>query len=67
MKAEEVSLQELAQRYGDHISNEKGEVLARVWESAQFKEAFDYNGGYEKRGWLKRRLSNVQYNYDAAK
>ena len=42
-------------------------MLARVWESAQFKEAFDYNGGYEKRGWLKRRLSNVQYNYDAAK
>jgi hypothetical protein len=35
----------LAKIYADHVSNENGEILARVWESPQFLEVFDYFGG----------------------
>ena len=38
----------LAHLYAQHVSDDNGQILARVWESPEFKEAFDYKGGYEK-------------------
>jgi hypothetical protein len=28
----------------DHITNDKGEILARVWENPGFREIYDYKG-----------------------
>ena len=52
----------LGKLYADHISNENGEVLARVWETVEFKEVFDFNGGFDQKGLLKRRLEGVWRN-----
>ena len=49
---DDIKVEELAKMYADHISNEKGEILARVWESTEFKEVYDYHGGYEEKNLL---------------
>jgi hypothetical protein len=45
----------LAKIYVDHASNEKGEILARIWETAGFRAVFDPKGGWERKSLLKER------------
>ena len=34
----------LARLAVNHVTNEKGEILARIWESKGFQEIYDYRG-----------------------
>ena len=43
----------------DHITNEKGEILARVWENKGFQEIYDYKGMEKQRRRLKRKQEQV--------
>ena len=52
----------MARVYAKHASNDKGEVFARLWETPEFREAFDYNQGYEKKGMLKLRIETIHRN-----
>ena len=45
----------------DHITNEKGEILARVWENPGFQEIYDYKGVLRQRQRLRRKQEQV-YN-----
>ena len=40
----------------DHITNEKGEILARVWENPGFREVYDFKGVNLKRRRMKRKI-----------
>ena len=55
---------ELANIFVRETTNEKGEVLARLWLSPEFKEAHDYGMGYEKHDLLKNRLETIYMNTD---
>ena len=56
---EELSPKKVAEIYAKHLTNDKGELLARVWESPEFKEAHDYNQGHEKKGLLRMKIESV--------
>lgn len=45
----------LAKIMVDHITNDKGEILARIWESPGFQEIYDYSGIEKKRRRLLRK------------
>ena len=56
----------LAKLVVDHITNDKGEVLARVWENKGFQEVYDYKGANFKRHRLKRKQEQVYNQYNSA-
>ena len=49
------SSDKLAKIMVDHVTNEKGEILARVWENSGFQEVYDYKGVLKQRQRLKRK------------
>ena len=57
----------LAKIMVDHITNEKGEILARVWENPGFQEVYDYKGILKQRKRLRRKQEQVFNQYDADK
>ena len=57
----------LAKIMVDHITNEKGEILARVWENPGFQEVYDYKGVLKQRKRLKRKQEQVYNQLDADK
>ena len=57
----------LAKLVVDHITNDKGEVLARVWENQGFQEIYDYKGNNKARLRLKRKQEQVFNQIDASK
>lgn len=50
------SADKLAKLMVDHLTNEKGEILARVWENPGFQEVYDYKGVNLKRRRMKRKI-----------
>ena len=50
----------------DHITNDKGEILARVWENPGFQEVYDYKGVLRQRRRLKRKQEQVFNQFDSA-
>ncbi len=57
----------LAKIMVDHVTNEKGEILARVWENPGFQEIYDYKGILKQRRRLKRKQEQVYNQFDAEK
>lgn len=57
----------LAKLMVDHITNDKGEILARVWENPGFQEIYDYKGVEKTRRRLKRKAEQVYNRTDASK
>ena len=55
LRDEAYSTEKLAKIFVDHITNEKGEVLARIWENPGFREVYDYKGILLERRKLKRK------------
>ena len=57
----------LAEIMVDHVTNEKGEILARVWETAAFQDVYDPKETNLARHNLKRKQEQVfnQYNADS--
>ena len=51
----------------DHITNEKGEILARVWENPGFQEVYDFKGVLKQRKRLRRKQEQVFNQFDAGK
>ncbi len=49
----------LAKIMVDHITNDKGEILARVWENPGFQEVYDYKGILRQRQRLRRKAEQV--------
>ncbi len=49
----------LAREYAKQNSDDKGNLYAKLWESPEFKEAFDYKLGYEKKGMLHYRADTI--------
>ncbi|CAI2382294.1 unnamed protein product [Moneuplotes crassus] len=49
----------LAREYAKHNSDDQGNLYAKIWEVPEFREAFDYNMGYEKKNMLKYRAEAV--------
>jgi len=45
----------LAHALVNHMTNDKGEILARVWENKGFQEIYDYKGVELTRRRLKRK------------
>jgi len=54
----------LAKIMVEHHTNEKGELLAQVWNSPSFKEIWDYNGTETRRGTLKRKAEQLTNEYN---
>ena len=48
--------EKLARLMVDHITNSKGEILARVWENPGFMEIYDFKGVNVKRRRMKRKI-----------
>ncbi len=57
----------LAKIMVDHVTNEKGEILARVWENPGFQEVYDFKGVLKQRKRLKRKIEQVYNQTDASK
>ena len=57
----------LAQIMVDHITNEKGEIMARVWENPGFQEVYDYKGILKQRKRLRRKQEQVFNQFDSQK
>ena len=57
----------LARIMVDHITNEKGEILARVWENPGFQEIYDFKGVLKQRKRLRRKQEQVYNQTDAQK
>ncbi len=57
----------LARIMVDHMTNEKGEILARVWENPGFREVYDYKGVLKERKRLKRKQEQVYNQLNAEK
>ncbi|CDW89209.1 UNKNOWN [Stylonychia lemnae] len=58
--------EKLANALVNHITNEKGEILARVWENKGFQEIYDYKGVELTRRRLKRKQEQVFNRFDAS-
>ena len=56
----------LAKIMVDHITNEKGEILARVWENPGFQEVYDYKGVLKERRRLKRKQEQIFNQFDSS-
>ena len=48
-----------AQKFADEASNDKGDILARLWMSPEFMLEYDPKRGYEKKGMLKLKQESV--------
>jgi len=48
-----------------HLTNEKGEILARVEESRGFQEIYDYRGGQKYQHRLDRRREQASFDYSS--
>ena len=57
--------EKLAKVMVDHVTNEKGEILARVWENPGFQEVYDYKGVLKERRRLKRKQEQVFNQLDS--
>ena len=57
----------LAKIMVDHITNDKGEILARVWENPGFQEVYDFKGVLKQRKRLQRKQEQVYNQIDAQK
>ena len=57
----------MARIYVDHVTNDKGEVLARVWENPGFHEIYDFKGQESKRRRLLRKQEQIFNHLDATK
>ena len=57
----------LAKIMVDHVTNDKGEILARVWENPGFQEVYDYKGVLFERRRLKRKQEQLFNQLDATK
>ena len=57
----------LAKIMVDHITNERGEILARVWENPGFQEVYDYKGILKQRKRLRRKQEQVFNQLDSDK
>ena len=57
----------LAKIFVDHITNEKGEILARVWENPGFQEIYDYKGVELRRRRIKRKQEQIFNQFDASR
>ena len=57
----------LAQKFVEQTTNEKGEILANVYESEAFKALFDPNQAEERKLRLPRKQEIVFNRYDASK
>ena len=55
----------MADKYVEHITNEKGEVLANVYETEAFKEVYDHNRVNERRLNLPRKQLQVFNDFKA--
>ena len=64
---EKLTTEKLAKIYADHITDEEGNVLGRVWETIEFKDVFDHYGGLEDKGLLRRRCEQIWRNTDPKK
>ena len=51
----------------DHITNDKGEILARVWENPGFQEVYDFKGVLRQRRRLKRKQEQIFNQFDSTK
>mmetsp|Transcript_5826 Transcript_5826/g.6566 ORF Transcript_5826/g.6566 Transcript_5826/m.6566 type:complete len:179 (-) Transcript_5826:51-587(-) len=49
----------LAKEFARHNTDERGNTYAKLWESPEFRESFDYKMGYEKKNMLKYRLDTI--------
>ncbi len=56
----------LAKLVVDHITNDKGEILARVWENSGFQEIYDYKGVLRQRHKLKRKQEQIYNQLDSS-
>ena len=56
----------LAKKFIDHTTNEKGDILANVYESEAFKVLFDPSGAAERKLRLPRRQEIIFNRYDPA-
>ena len=43
----------------EHLTNEKGQLLAKVHETLGFQEVYDYKGGQRRRFRLERKAEQV--------
>lgn len=57
----------LAKIMVDHMTNEKGEILARVWENPGFQEVYDFKGVLKQRKRLRRKQEQVFNQLDSGK
>ena len=57
----------LARIMVDHITNDKGEILARVWENPGFQEVYDFKGVLKQRNRLKRKQEQIFNQFDPTK
>lgn len=48
-----------------HLSNERGELLARVEENPGFQEIYDYRGGQKYQNRLDRKREQVSFDYSS--
>jgi len=56
----------LANALVNHITNDKGEILARVWENQGFQEIYDFKGVEKTRRRLKRKQEQVFNRFNAS-
>lgn len=56
-----------AKAFAKQNTDSQGNILAKIWESPEFKESFDYNMSYEKKKMLKYRLETIWRNTRMAK
>ena len=56
---QKIKAKNLARVYAQNVTNEQGDTYARLWETPEFKEAFDYGQGYEKKNMLRFRIETI--------
>ena len=49
----------LAREFAKQNVDQTGSFYAKLWETPEFKEAFDYGMGYEKKNMLKYRIETI--------
>ena len=54
----------LAKAFVKFNTDDKGNFYAKLWERPEFKEAFDYGQGYEKKNMLKYKIDAVWRHTD---
>ena len=49
----------LAREFAKENSNDQGYLYAKLWETPEFRESFDYGMGYEKKNMLRYRCETI--------